>query len=198
MAITTDDFDKVWASTSPLTPYEFSESNYKEGWNFVGATPPSRQMWDFLQKNNDEKMKFLLNNDDTVFENSKQYTDDKIAPIGTVVSQSITTSQTLSADTATDLGSISLSEGTWVVTGHIRYSTIIAGRQFIGLNDSVHITADVDGTVNHYSNVANSSTLALNTTRIFVLSQPTTIYLVGYVTASCLTGSCCLTAVRII
>ena len=60
MAITIDDFSKIWASTSPLTPYEFNESNYKEGWNFIGGTPPSRQMWDFLQKNNDEKSKFLL------------------------------------------------------------------------------------------------------------------------------------------
>ena len=62
MAFTTDDFNKIWASTSPLTPYEFSESNYKEGWNFVGATPPSRQMWDFLQKQNDEKAQWLYLN----------------------------------------------------------------------------------------------------------------------------------------
>lgn len=62
MAITTDDFNKIWASTSPLTPYSFSASQYKEGWNFIGSTPPSRQMWDFLQKNNDEKMQYLFNN----------------------------------------------------------------------------------------------------------------------------------------
>ena len=62
MAITIDDFSKIWASTSPLTPYEFSENNYKQGWNFVGGTPPSRQMWDFLQKNNDEKMQYLADN----------------------------------------------------------------------------------------------------------------------------------------
>ena len=62
MAITQDDFKKIWASTSPLTPYEFSESQYKEGWNFIGSTPPSRQMWDFLQKQNDEKMQYLANN----------------------------------------------------------------------------------------------------------------------------------------
>jgi hypothetical protein len=62
MAFTTDDFGKIWASTSPLTPYEFSENNYKEGWNFVGATPPSRQMWDYLQKQNDEKAQWLYLN----------------------------------------------------------------------------------------------------------------------------------------
>ena len=59
MAFTTDDFNKVWASTSPLTPYDFDEVNYKQGWNFVGSTPPARQMWDSIQKSNDEKSKFL-------------------------------------------------------------------------------------------------------------------------------------------
>ena len=62
MTVTKDDFDKIWASTSPLTPYSFSESQYKEGWNFIGSTPPARQMWDFLQKQNDEKMQYLANN----------------------------------------------------------------------------------------------------------------------------------------
>ena len=64
MAITIDDFSKIWASTSPLTPYAFSEDNYKQGWNFIGGTPPSRQMWDFIQKQNDEKLKYLLDNFD--------------------------------------------------------------------------------------------------------------------------------------
>lgn len=62
MAITLADFTKIWASTSPLTPYSFSDANYQEGWNFVGSTPPARQMWDFLQKNNDEKMKYIVDN----------------------------------------------------------------------------------------------------------------------------------------
>lgn len=62
MAISWDDFDKIWASTSPLTPYSFSDNNYKQGWNFVGATPPARQMWDSIQKANDEKFKFLRDN----------------------------------------------------------------------------------------------------------------------------------------
>lgn len=62
MAFSTDDFNKVWASTSPLTPYEFSETNYKEGWNFIGGTPPARQMWDSIQKLNDEKSQWLYLN----------------------------------------------------------------------------------------------------------------------------------------
>lgn len=62
MAITLADFNKIWASTSPLTPYSFSEANYKRGWNFIGATPPARQMWDSYMKASDEKAQWLYNN----------------------------------------------------------------------------------------------------------------------------------------
>lgn len=64
MAVNYTDFDKIWASASPLTPYEFSENNYKAGWNFVGATPPSRQMWDAFMKNADEKLQYLYHHED--------------------------------------------------------------------------------------------------------------------------------------
>lgn len=64
MAITIDDFNKIWASTSPLTPYTFSDANYKQGWNFVGNTPPSRQMWDAFMQNADEKLKYLYQHED--------------------------------------------------------------------------------------------------------------------------------------
>ena len=62
MPITWNDFDKIWAVSSPLTPYTFSDLNYAAGWNFIGSTPPARQMWDSLQKANDEKFKFLRDN----------------------------------------------------------------------------------------------------------------------------------------
>ena len=62
MAITLADFTKIWASTSPLTPYSFSDANYQEGWNFVGATPPARQMWDGYMKFSDEKQQYIVNN----------------------------------------------------------------------------------------------------------------------------------------
>ena len=62
MAINLTDFDKIWASSSPLTPYSFSDANYEEGWNFVGATPPARQMWDSYMKFSDEKQQYIVNN----------------------------------------------------------------------------------------------------------------------------------------
>ena len=62
MAIILTDFDKIWASSSPLTPYSFSDSNYEEGWNFVGSTPPARQMWDGYMKWSDEKQQYIVQN----------------------------------------------------------------------------------------------------------------------------------------
>ena len=62
MAISPTDFEKIWASNSPLTPYTFSDANYEQGWNFVGSTPPARQMWDSYMKLSDDKQKYLLDN----------------------------------------------------------------------------------------------------------------------------------------
>lgn len=62
MAINLTDFNKIWASTSPLTPYSFSDANYQEGWNFVGSTPPARQMWDSYMKFSDEKQQYIVQN----------------------------------------------------------------------------------------------------------------------------------------
>ena len=59
MSITQDDFKKIWASTSSVPEYTFSDSDYQDGWEFVGNIPPTRAMWDTLQRRNDQKMKYL-------------------------------------------------------------------------------------------------------------------------------------------
>ena len=50
----TPDFNKIWATNSPLTKYEFTDENYLTGWNFIGSIPPARSMFDTLQKSTDE------------------------------------------------------------------------------------------------------------------------------------------------
>ena len=59
MAFTEEDYNKIWASNSPLPEYTFSDDDYLEGWNFVGELPPSRTMWDAFKKDTDLKMKDL-------------------------------------------------------------------------------------------------------------------------------------------
>jgi hypothetical protein len=181
MAFTTDDFDKIWASTSPLTPYEFSEANYKDGWNFVGSTPPARQMWDRVQKSNDEKSKWLY---------------DTVNPIGTVLTNSNTEDVELTANTTAEITSLDLSAGVWVVTGHLQYKTVVT-RQFASLNDSGSLNAGVEGTAVHFAGSSSNTTLALCVTRIFELSSSTEIRLNGFASVACTAGTSHITAVRI-
>lgn len=75
--MTTPDFNKIWATNSPLTKYEFTDENYLTGWNFIGSIPPARSMFDTLQKNTDEKLKWLFDESAT----QKDITvDDNSAP----------------------------------------------------------------------------------------------------------------------
>jgi len=62
----TPNFDLIWGQNSPLTPYEFSDADYQEGWNVVGSTPPARTMFDALQRNTDLKTQDLNNRVQTV------------------------------------------------------------------------------------------------------------------------------------
>lgn len=94
MAFSTADFSKIWASTSPLTPYEFSEANYKEGWNFISSTPPARQMWDSVQKLNDEKSKWLYDNVETLNAKTQCGSVDNISVANGVVTTNAVTFDT--------------------------------------------------------------------------------------------------------
>lgn len=66
--ITQGDFKKIWASTSSVPEYTFSDADYQDGWEFVGNLPPTRAMWDTLQRRNDQKMKYLQDNGSMCFD----------------------------------------------------------------------------------------------------------------------------------
>lgn len=143
MAITIDDFAKVWASNSPLTPYEFSENNYKEGWNFIGGTPPSRQMWDFLQKQNDEKSQYLLNN----FDNYLPLSGGTMT--GTIKVSGYLASNTNNTSNVRIVGGTSFSNGSALDLYGKDHSTS-AGRFVLVANDgtnSKHFVGKPDGTL---------------------------------------------------
>jgi len=182
MAFSTADFAKIWASTSPLTPYEFTETNYKEGWNFIGSTPPARQMWDGIQKLNDEKTQYLYDTTD---------------PIGTVETDSISSSVSVTANTVKNITSVSLTAGTWVVTGHLRFTAVTADKLYVcaiaDMDDSAN-TAN-DGALSVHSSFSNL--FSLQSTRIVVLNATATIYLNAYATANCSVDAGIITAVRI-
>ena len=72
----TPDFSKIWASSSPLPEYTFSDADYLEGWEFVGSAPPTKNEFDAWFRQVDTKLKWLydqLNN-----------TASKLYPVGSV------------------------------------------------------------------------------------------------------------------
>ena len=62
MTITPSDFSKIWASNADTPEYTFNEADYLKGWDFVGNLPPTRAMWNAMQKSTDEKMKYVFDN----------------------------------------------------------------------------------------------------------------------------------------
>lgn len=76
----TPDFSKIWGSESPLNPYTFSDSDYLQGWNFLGAVPPDRRMFDEWQKQTDQKTQWLFANGAYLIRrNSTEYEEGDIA-----------------------------------------------------------------------------------------------------------------------
>ena len=72
----TPDFSKIWASSSPLPEYTFSDADYLEGWEFVGSAPPTKNEFDAWFRLVDTKLKWLYDQLNT--------TASKLYPVGSV------------------------------------------------------------------------------------------------------------------
>ena len=72
----TPDFSKIWASSSPLPDYTFTDSEYVTGWDFVGSAPPTKNEFDAWFRQTDEKLKWLYD--------QMQATASKLYPVGSV------------------------------------------------------------------------------------------------------------------
>lgn len=212
MAINITDFDKIWASTSPLTPYAFSENNYKQGWNFVGATPPARQMWDSYMKRSDEKQQYIVNNflplsggtmtgaivgnpitltaddgngnissfvgnaDGTANWNGFDITPQKSSNQGT------TTDVNVPNNSITNLMSVNLTKGTWLIHATAGFTGNSNGYRRLGISTNTTSTnADRFKVVDGASTGSTTSHLSLTT--IVPVSSTTTFYINVYQTS---------------
>ena len=72
----TPDFSKIWASSSPLPEYTFTDAEYVEGWDFVGNSPPTKNEFDAWFRMVDTKLKWLYDQLNT--------TASKLYPVGSV------------------------------------------------------------------------------------------------------------------
>ena len=121
------------------------------------------------------------------------------AVVGDVRNNSASADKTLSASTATNLISVSLPAGTWVVTGHVRYEDVTSGGKLycVGISTtSATYSSGTEGSVATHS--AGAAHLGLQPTRIISLSSTTAIYLVGYSNVTCKATAAQIRAVRIV
>ena len=72
----TPDFSKIWASSSPLPEYTFSDADYLTGWDFVGSAPPTKNEFDAWFKLVDTKLNWLYG--------QLKDTASKLYPVGSV------------------------------------------------------------------------------------------------------------------
>ena len=72
----TPDFSKIWASSSPLPDYTFTDEEYVTGWDFVGSAPPTKNEFDAWFKLVDTKLNWLYS--------QLQDTASKLYPVGSV------------------------------------------------------------------------------------------------------------------
>lgn len=70
------DFSKIWATNSPLPEFNFTDSEYLTGWDFVAAAPPTKSQFDAWFKLTDQKLQYLYE--------QLQNTASKLYPVGSV------------------------------------------------------------------------------------------------------------------
>lgn len=70
------DFSKIWATNSPLPEFNFTDSEYLTGWDFVAAAPPTKNQFDAWFRLTDQKLQWLYN--------QLQNTASQIYPVGAV------------------------------------------------------------------------------------------------------------------
>lgn len=115
---------------------------------------------------------------------------------GTVVSGSISSDVSLSASTAKNIKSISLTKGTWIVTGSIRYANATSGNTYGVAVSST--SADFDYTHGgQYLKNYNGGTMALSACKTITLSANGNVYLVGYSNTSATADVGNISAVKI-
>lgn len=74
----TPDFNKIFSTNAPSTPFTWTDSDYLEGWDSIQNTPPSRQQFNALQMLSDLKAKYLMDIKAPI--HSPTFTGDPKAP----------------------------------------------------------------------------------------------------------------------
>lgn len=120
------------------------------------------------------------------------------ATVGTTVSDNISSSVSLTASTARNIVSKAITPGTWIITGHAKFTGVTAQKLYC---IQIATTSGQFGSSNNSAIVSHSSstsTVSVQTVRVIKVSANTTVYVVGYATAACTVEAATIVGVRIV
>ncbi len=95
--------------------------------------------------------------------------------VGTVLKASLSAQKTISSEAVTNIISLELPSGTWVVTGRVRFSANGAGYRRAGFG-----TTDSEGAIQVQTPAVTGAVTQLTLTKIIEVSSNTTYYLNAY------------------
>ncbi len=166
------DYEKIWATNGTVTAP--SDANYLLGFAQLGSAPPTEELFNFIQQNNDQKMKDLNDRmpDGSDFLPLIGGTDNPMTgPIVGAVGANIASSATLNLAAAT--GQIVHVTGTTAIT-----AIIMAAGQWCEVIFDGSLTLTHHSTNNNLPGGANITTIAGD--RATYWKDGTTVYCVNY------------------
>jgi len=117
--------------------------------------------------------------DETKWESDSALNEiSKLSQLGYVNYDTFTASQSVGS-AATRLLSLNVPAGLWIFHGEVRYA-LPKSRVFLRIGTSLNIATETQGTNSMYVASSNTQPLRMESNVILYLSQPSTVYLIGY------------------
>lgn len=117
--------------------------------------------------------------------------------IGAISTTSKSTNTSVTSTNYATVCTLSLPAGVYLLTGHVRWASIPAGRISISVGTGAQPGTERDSVQTQYAAAAVSRNLGMQTSAIVTLSAATTVYLAVYADSNATVSHGVLTAVRL-
>ena len=117
--------------------------------------------------------------------------------IGAISSTSKSTNTSVTSTNYATVCTLSLPAGVYLLTGHVRWASIPAGRISVSVGTSAQPGSERDGVQAQYAAAAVSRNLGMQTSEIVTLSSASNVYLSVYADSNATVSHGILTALRL-
>lgn len=117
--------------------------------------------------------------------------------IGAISTTSKSTNTSVSSTSYATVCTLSLPAGVYLLTGHVRWASIPAGRLSMSVGTGAQPGSEKDGVQAHYSDTAASRNLGMQTSAVVTLSATSNVYLSVYSDSNATVSHGILNALRL-